>query len=558
MIKLPKGLASYAATVGAPLKHSVFRRIWTASLLSNFGMLIQGVGAAWAMTEMTSSANMVALVATASSLPIVLISIPAGAIADMYDRRRISLIATLLTFGGSIALALLAYFGAMTPHLLLGFCFLISSGTALFGPAWQASVSEQVPAESLPSAIALNSINFNIARSFGPAVGGLIVAASGALASFIANVVLYIPLITALVSWKRVHEPSRLPPEGLVRAMVSGGRYVMHSPPIRTLLWRSMLMCVAGAAAQALLPLVARNLLGGGAQTYGLLLGCFGAGAVIAGINVAAVRRRFDSEASMRALALLMGVALAVIALSRWTALTAVALVAMGGGWMMSLALFNISVQFSAPRWVSGRALAAFRSASNLGLAGGGWLSGLATDFANLQTSLLLSATAMLATGLLGMRYPMPEVGGPNKAAVDVLADPEVRLSLKARSGPIVVEIEYRVDADHAREFHNVMQEVQLSRKRNGAYGWSIARDLTDPELWTERYHCPTWLDYLRQRNRPTQSERELRKQATAFHLGPGQPKVRRMLERPFGSVRWREDTPDRAGDTAHVAQAHD
>lgn len=556
MIKFHKGLAAYTAVVGAPLRHAVFRRIWLASLLSNFGMLIQGVGAAWAMTEMTHSAKMVALVATASSAPTMLFSIPAGALADMYDRRIISLIATLLTFGGSVALALLSWFDLLTPYGLLAFCFVIASGTALFGPAWQASVSEQVPADSLPSAIALNSINYNIARSFGPALGGLIVAAFGALASFVANAVLYLPLIGALFSWKRVQEPSRLPPESLTRAMVSGVRYVVHSPPIRVVLTRSLYVCMAGAAAQALLPLVARDLLDGGAPTFGILLGAFGFGAVISGFNVAAVKRRFGPEESVRALALLMGIALTVMALSPWMLLTVPALVLMGGGWMMSLAFFNISVQFSAPRWVSGRALAAFRTSSNAGLAIGGYICGLIADAAGLQTSLLLSALAMLASAGIGIRQPLPAIGGPNQAATDVLEDPEVRLALKARSGPIVVEVEYRVDPDNAREFHNLMQEVQLTRKRNGAYGWSIARDLTDPELWTERYHCPTWLDYLRQRNRPTQTERELRRKAVAFHLGPGQPKVRRMLERPFGSVRWHEDTPDRAGEL-HPAEPH-
>lgn len=556
MIKFPKGITSYLAVVAAPLRHSVFRRIWSASLLANFGALIQGVGAAWAMTEMTTSVNLVALVATAASLPLVLISIPAGAIADMYDRRKVVLVATILTFSGSVMLVALAYAGLLTPYLLLAFCFIIGSGTALYGPAWQASVSEQVPPESLPSAIALNSISYNIARSFGPAIGGVIVAISGAITAFVANALLYIPLIITLFTWKRVQEPSRLPPEGLVRAMVSGGRYVMHSPPIRVILWRSFLMSAAGAAAQALLPLVARDILSGDAKTFGLLFGCFGVGAVIAGINIAAVRRRFESETSIRVLALVMGVALTTIALSPWRALTALALVAMGGSWMMSLGLFNISVQFSAPRWVAGRALAAFRSASNGGLALGGWLWGMTADASSLQMSLLISAAAMFATGVIGLRFPIPMVGGPNQAAADVLADPEIRLPLKARSGPIVVEIEYRVDADHAREFHNLMQEVQLDRKRNGAYGWSIARDLTDPELWTERYHCLTWLDYLRQRNRPTQSERELRRKAQGFHLGPGQPKVRRMLERPFGSVRWREDTPDRASEDVHAADA--
>ena len=152
----------------------------------------------------------------------------------------------------------------------------------------------------------------------------------------------------------------------------------------------------------------------------------------------------------------------------------------------------------------------------------------------------------MLLSPLLGLWLRMPPVGARNEDA-EVLADPEVRLSLTGRSGPLVVEIEYRVAQDNARAFHNVMQEVQLSRQRNGAYGWSIARDIADPELWTERYHCPTWLDYLRQRNRSTQSERALHQRAIDFHLGPDPVRVRRMLERPFGSVRWKEDTPDRA-----------
>jgi hypothetical protein len=168
------------------------------------------------------------------------------------------------------------------------------------------------------------------------------------------------------------------------------------------------------------------------------------------------------------------------------------------------------------------------------------------TDAAGVETALLVSAALMAASPLLGLWLGMPPIGARNEDA-EVLADPEVQLALTGRSGPLVVEIEYRVAQNDARAFHNVMQEVQLSRQRNGAYGWSIARDIADPELWTERYHCPTWLDYLRQRNRSTQSERALHQRAIGFHLGPDPVRVRRMLERPFGSVRWKDDTPDRA-----------
>ncbi|HYI27745.1 MAG TPA: MFS transporter [Bradyrhizobium sp.] len=532
--------------VAAPLRHVVFRRIWLASLLSNLGLLIQGVGAAWAMTQMTSSADKVALVQTALILPIMLISMPAGAIADMYDRRVVALVSLAIALAGATALTVMAWLNLVTPNILLAFCFIVGCGMALFGPAWQSSVSEQVPAEHLPAAVALNGISYNIARSFGPAIGGVIVATSGAVAAFGANAVLYVPLLIVLFLWRRSSEPSRLPRERLNRAMVSGVRYIANSPSIRTVLARTLVTGIIGGSVSALMPLVARDLLQGGAQTYGIMLGAFGMGAVIGALNIGTLRKQMSGEAAIRACTISMAGAIAAVALSRQPVLTAAALVVAGAVWMAAVALFNIGVQLSAPRWVAGRSLAAFQASIAGGIAIGSWGWGYLTDMAGVQTALLVSAAMMLVSPLLGLWLRMPPVGARNEDA-EVLADPEVRLSLTGRSGPLVVEIEYRVDQESARAFHNVMQEVQLSRQRNGAYGWSIARDIADPELWTERYHCPTWLDYLRQRNRTTQSERALHQRAMDFHLGPDPIRVRRMLERPFGSVRWKEDTPDRA-----------
>jgi MFS family permease len=531
----------------APLRHAVFRRIWLASLVSNLGILIQGVGAAWAMTQMTSSADKVALVQTALMLPIMLIAMPAGAIADMHDRRIVALISLGIALTGATVLTVLAWFGLVTPNILLALCFVVGSGMALFGPAWQASVSEQVPTETLPAAVALNGISYNIARSFGPAIGGLVVATSGAVAAFGVNTVLYLPLMVVLFLWNRTHEPSRLPRERLNRAMVSGVRYISNSPSIRIVLIRTLVTGIIGGSVSALMPLVARDLLHGGAQTYGIMLGAFGMGAVIGALNIGEVRRRMSGEAAVRACAISMAGAIAAVALSTSAIMTAIALVLAGAVWMMAVALFNIGVQLSAPRWVAGRSLAAFQASIAGGIAVGSWGWGHLTDLAGVETALLVSSGLMLLSPLLGIWLRMPRVGARNEDATELLADPEVQLSLTGRSGPLVVEIEYRVAQDNARAFHNVMQEVQLSRQRNGAYGWSIARDIGDPELWTERYHCPTWLDYLRQRNRATQSERALHQRAIDFHLGPDPIRVRRMLERPFGSVRWKEDTPDRA-----------
>jgi MFS family permease len=532
--------------IAAPLRHAPFRRIWLASLLSNLGLLIQAVGAAWAMTQMTSSADKVALVQTALMLPIMLIAMPAGAVADMYDRRIVALVSLSIGLSGAVTLTALSWLGLVTPTLLLAFCFLVGSGMALFGPAWQASVSEQVPTETLPAAVALNGISYNIARSFGPAIGGIIVATAGAVAAFAANAALYLPLLVVLFLWRRENEPSRLPRERLNRAIVSGVRYIANSPSIRIVLARTLVTGIIGGSLSALMPLVARDLLHGGAQTYGIMLGAFGMGAVIGALNISELRKRLSGEAAIRACALSMGGAIIAVAVSHEPVITAAALVIAGAVWMLAVALFNIGVQLSAPRWVAGRSLAAFQASIAGGIAIGSWGWGRLTDAAGVETALLISGGLMLLSPLLGLWLTMPPVGARNEDA-ESLADPEVRLSLTGRSGPLVVEIEYRIAQDNARAFHNVMQDVQLSRQRNGAYGWSIARDIADPELWTERYHCPTWLDYLRQRNRSTQSERALHQQAMDFHIGPDPVRIRRMLERPFGSVRWKDDTPDRA-----------
>ncbi len=427
MTEQPERATFAADSLTAPLRHAVFRRIWLASLLSNLGLLIQGVGAAWAMTQMTSSADKVALVQTALMLPIMLISMPAGAIADMYDRRIVALISLSIALSGATALSVLAWLDLVTPQILLAFCFVVGSGMALFGPAWQSSVSEQVPAETLPSAVALNGISYNIARSFGPAIGGIVVATAGAVAAFAANAVLYIPLLIVLFLWRRTSAPSRLPRERLNRAMVSGVRYIANSPSIRIVLARTLVTGLIGGSVSALMPLVARDLLHGGAQTYGIMLGAFGMGAVIGALNIAEVRKRMTGEAAVRACALSMGGAIAAVALSREPVLTAAALVVAGAVWMLAVALFNIGVQLSAPRWVAGRSLAAFQASIAGGIAIGSWGWGRLTDAAGVETALLVSGALMFVSPLLGLWLRMPPVGARDEDA-EVLADPEVRL----------------------------------------------------------------------------------------------------------------------------------
>ncbi|MGY4426513.1 putative MFS family arabinose efflux permease [Bradyrhizobium sp. JR6.1] len=322
-----------------------------------------------------------------------------------------------------------------TPNVLLVLCFVVGSGMALMGPAWQSSVSEQVPLEAqLPAAVALNGISYNIARSVGPAIGGVVVASAGAVAAFALNTLLYLPLIAALFLWKRVSAPSRLPPERLSRAMVSGVRYISNSPSIKVVLLRTLVTGVGGGAITALMPLVVRDVLHGDAQTYGIMLGAFGLGAVVGALNIAEIRRRMSGEAAIRACALSMGAAMAAVALSRQPVLTAAALVLAGAVWMLTWAVFNIGVQLSAPRWVTGRSLAAYQAASSGGIAVGSWAWGHLTDAAGVETALLVAAVLMLASPLIGRWLPMPRVGARGEEA-ELLADPEVRLALTGRSG---------------------------------------------------------------------------------------------------------------------------
>ena len=230
------------------------------------GLLVLGVGAAWTMTQVSSSTNLVALVQTSLMLPVALVSTPAAAIVDMFDRRIVGIVALSIALTGSISLSVLAWLSVMTPALLLASCFIIGSGMALFGPAWQASVSEQVPAEALPSAVALNGISYNLARSFGPAIGGVIVASAGTVAAFATNALLYLPLLIVLLLWRRLKEPSRLPPERMARAVISGVRYILHSPSIRIVRGRTLITGIAGGSVSALMPIVTRDLLHGGAH----------------------------------------------------------------------------------------------------------------------------------------------------------------------------------------------------------------------------------------------------------------------------------------------------
>jgi len=529
----------------APLGEPAFRRIWTASLLSNFGQLFLGVGAAWEMTKLSTSPSMVALVQTAMMLPLMLVALPAGAVADMFDRRKIAMLGLGFASVSAAMLATVAFLDFTTPWLLLLFCVLIGAGVALYAPSWQASIPEQVSRENLPAAIGLGTISYNVARSFGPALGGLIVLAAGAKAVFAMTSAFYLPLLFAFFFWRRTHTPSRLPPERIDRAIMAGARYALHSPPIRTVLMRVLCFGLASATATALAPLIAKDRLGGDAAIYGILLGASGVGAVLGALFVSNIRERLTTETAVRLFALGTGLSLIAIGFSHSLIVSCLAFFVIGACNILTIALLNVSVQLTAPRWVTARALSLFSSAITAGIGLGAWAWGEVAAYTDVGVAFIASGMAVMATAPLGYLLPLTRDQEADQDSVDIGYEPEVALALTLRSGPVVVEVEYDVEPEQAREFYAVMMKLQRVRKRIGGFDWSISRDVANPALWVERYHCPTWGDYLRMRARYTQGEFDLQEQADSFNRSGHGHRVRRMLERPFGSVRWRADSPD-------------
>lgn len=515
----------------SPLSVPIFRAVWISSIVSNFGGLIQSVGASWLMISLGASPQLIALVQASTTLPIMLLSLFAGAIADNRDRRRVMLTAQIFMLLVSAVLSVFAWAGWLTPWLLLGFTFLIGCGTALNGPAWQASVGDMVPRAALPGAVAMNSMGFNIARSVGPAIGGAIVAAAGAATAFLANAISYLGLIAVLARWKPHRPDTQLPPERIGTAMLAGVRYVAMSPGLRLVLMRALVFGLAASAVPAMMPLVARDLVSGGPLTYGLLLGGFGLGAIAGALGSTRLRNRLSPEGVVRGAVLVLSAGAAIAATSRALPVTIMGLVLAGGGWVLALSTFNVSVQLSTPRWVVARALALYQMAAFGGMAAGSWLFGIVADVDGVATALLTAAGLQLVSLVLGFFFALPGLADIDLDLRDWTV-PVINVPIEQRSGPIVTTIEYRIAAGDLPRFLTVMDERKRIRRRDGARHWTLLRDLMEPELWIERYHVATWLDYVRHNQRRTHADTENGREILALHRGGSPPVVHRRIER--------------------------
>lgn len=518
----------------SPLRYPVFRNVWAANTVTSLGMLIQSVGASWLMVSIAPTADMVALVQTSLTLPIVLLSLVTGAMADNLDRRKMMLGAQVFMLLASVVLMLCAWSGLITPWLLLLLTFAIGCGGAVNAPAWQASVGDMVPRTQLAGAVALNSMGFNMARSVGPAIGGFIVAVAGAAAAFATTAVSYIWLIVVLARWRPTWPPRTLPRETLGLAIASGVRYVAMSPAIRIVLLRSVAFCIPAAAVVALMPVVAKVLLDGGPLTYGLLLGAFGVGAVGGAFASAWARQALSTEATVRWASIGFAAATAVVGLSNHLLATMTGLLIAGASWLLTLSTFNVAVQMSAPRWVVARALSIYQMSAFGGLAIGSWLWGELGHDAGIPAALLAAAITLLACAALGRWLPLEQTEEINLDLLRTWKEPSTAVPVGPRTGPVVVTIEYVIREDDIVEFFAAMAERQRIRRRDGARNWRLLRDLADPQIWIERYETPTWLEYIRHNNRITHHDGTVPARLRALHSGPEAPRVRRTIERQF------------------------
>jgi predicted MFS family arabinose efflux permease len=432
----------------------------------------------------------------------------------------------------SVVLSVFAYLDLLTPWLLLTFTFLIGCGVALNNPSWQASVGDMVPREVLPAAVTINSVGFNITRSVGPAIGGAIVAAAGAAAAFAVNACSYLALIYALVRWKPERRDDALPRETLPRALSAGLGYVAMSPNILNVLFRGLIFGLTASAILALLPIVARDLVSGGPLTYGVMLGAFGIGAVAGAMGNAWLREKLSSEQIVRLSFLGFAASAAIIGLSSSAAITVIALFVPGACWVLALSLFNTTVQLSTPRWVVGRALSFYQTATFGGIAAGSWVWGLASEAFGVSFALTFASLAMLVGALVGFRKPLPQFGEINLDPLNRFNVPLLKLDLQPRSGPIVSMVDYVIADEDMEEFLALMSRRRRVRIRDGARQWSLMRDLEHPEIWTESYHTATWADYVRHNQRRTQADAEIWDAIRVLHRGEEGPRVHRLIER--------------------------
>ena len=528
-----KKLAVELASAWSPFAHRAFALLWVATLISNIGTWMHDVGAGWLMTTLSPSPAIVVLVQAATTAPIFLFALFAGALADRVDRRRFLLLVNLVLAGITGAMAALTAAGAMTPALLLAFTFAIGTGAALMAPAWQAVVPSLVPRESLQPAIALNSMGINIARAIGPALAGLLISAVALSAPFVVNAASYLVIIAALLLWKPEAGPAKtLPPEPLFGAMATGLRHASRNGALKATLVRSFGFFTFASAYWALLPLVARGLEGGGAEIYGVLLAAIGGGAVAGALALPTIRKRIDANRLVAAGTLITAAAMALLGIATSAAMALPAAVFGGLGWITVLTSLNVSAQTALPNWVRARGLAITLMVFFGCMSAGSAAWGQVATATSIPTALLIAAAGAILAIPFTWRAKLGQGEAIDLSPAMSWPEPVVAEDFDAAPdrGPVMVTIRYRIDEADTPAFLAAMRELSDERYRDGAHDWGVYQDAADPSVWIEWFFLPSWAEHLRQHERATKHDQDIHALTRKFHRGAEPPEVSHFL----------------------------
>ncbi|HEV7473906.1 MAG TPA: MFS transporter, partial [Pyrinomonadaceae bacterium] len=513
-----------------PLANSLFRALWIAAVASNIGTWMHNVGADWLMTALAPSPWMVALMQTAENAPLFMLALPAGALADIVDRRRLLLYTQAWMLVSAVSLAALTFLGLTTPWVLLLLIFSLGLGSALNAPAWQAIIPDLVPRAQLPAAVSLNSVAFNIARAVGPALGGILVAAVGSWAVFLLNSLSFVGVILVLYHWKREPVESVSPTERIVGAMRAGVRYVRHDPNLRAVFVRTGVYVSCASALWAMMPLVARRELGLGAFGYGVLLGGLGAGAILAAFILPALRRRFSINTIVFGGTIIFAAGIAVLATVRNFPLLCLAMIAAGVAWMSLMSSFNVSVQTIVPSWVRARVLAIYMLVFFGGMALGSAVWGVVATHLGISPALLCAAAAMIVGLGAAYFFPLRASGGLDLEPSMHWPDPLFVTEPHPKAGPVLVTVEYQIEPERAADFMTALSEVKRILQRDGALRWGLFADPAQPGHYLETFLVESWAEHMRQHARVTGEDRRAQDRARSFHIGASPPVVTHLI----------------------------
>jgi len=514
--------AGRADSIWAPLRVGIFRALWLAVLVSNIGSWMQTVGAQWLLVHQPHASILVALVQTADMLPDVLLAYVGGVLADTIDRRLLLIVVQGCLVITGMVLTLLTIVGQMPPALLLTLTFLLGAGSAFSTPAYQALIPDLVPRSELPSASALGSININLARAVGPAIAGVLIVQVGVGAVFALNTATFLVFGLVVAAWRPPAGTTTQFPERFGSALRAGGRYVRYAPVVRRILVRSALFLVPASALWALLPLVATQRLGLGANGYGLLLGALGVGAIAGAFALPRIRAKLSSNAMLLIASLVYAAALVALVLVPNAAVILVVLVSTGIAWIAVLSSMNAAMQLFLPAWVRARGLSVYQMVLFGAQAGGAVIWGVMAGPVGLVATFLIAAAVMVA-GVATIRlWPLFDTSGIDRSLAVYWPEPHLVFEPDPQAGPVLVTTTYTVAPENEQPFLHAMSWVRNSRLRTGATEWGLYRDGETAHRFVEFFVVPSWEEHLRQhRDRLTGADRQYEEQAEALSDPP-------------------------------------